>query len=154
MKLNVIAKKTGLSVNSLILCMAVMAMPVLLMGGPNDDSTQKIKDLEAELKQVRFDVIEAQKAAQDQNKKYFQFQHDVVYSNENAKAIYMEISGLEKTLIDKKKELDELTQKLPEMRQMIKDRSVSYAKAENLRKKEQLILNEIKAERFKETNVK
>lgn len=130
-------------------CFICVCLASAVPGGEKDAHTKKTEKLNEKLKQVRKELAAANEEAAKKNKEYFQFEHDIVYTNEAASRIYSEIKQLEKTLVEKRKELAELTNKLPETRELMKEREALFKRRADLMDQEQLILNEIKVEQWR-----
>lgn len=106
--------------------------------------SNRLDELTAELTKTRADLQRAQQDADAANKRYFQFNHGVVYSNAQAKVIYEEIVELEKKTVAKRKELNEMLMTTPEMKAVTEERRAAYERLSRLMDREQLLLNDIR----------
>ncbi|MBM4142507.1 MAG: hypothetical protein FJ225_02790 [Lentisphaerae bacterium] len=114
-----------------------------------EGATNRIDVLTAELARTREDMEQARKAADEANKRFFRFNHDVVYTNAQAKAIYEEIVELERKTVEKRRQLNEMLMTTPEMKAIKEERRAAYERLSRLKDREQLLLNDIRAEGLK-----
>ena len=75
---------------------------------------------------------------------YREYEHDVVYSDEDLRVLYEDIKNLEKDLGVKRKVLADKIGSTPEMVELLKKRRAVYSEMERLRTEKQAILNEIR----------
>ena len=115
---------------------------------------EKIAELNAKLDGINKEKLAVQKEIDAANKAFFKFQHDVVYTNDALKALYKKIKEIEKTLVEKRNELNTITQQLPELRKIKKDREEVYRKLRHLKERERLVRNEISALKMADQTIK
>jgi len=114
-----------------------------------EEAAAKLRELNQELKTTRRQLDEAQKLADRVNKKYYRFQHDVVYTNAGARAIYQQIQQLETQLVDKRKELNKYIVEFPQMRDVMSERRSVFELLTRLKDKEFLIRKQIQAAKWR-----
>jgi len=137
-----------------LLCTFMAVGPVLAADDGDAAVAPRMQELQDKLARVRQELESAREEAAAENKRFYRFQHDVVYTNSAAKAVYTEMRRYEQLATDKRKELNELMNQAPEMIEIKKRRKAAYDRLSRLKDKEQLVLNDIKAERYRQMGEK
>ena len=117
-------------------------------------SAKEVQNIKLRLEGVREEMVSANDEFTLKNREYSRFHDGIVYSNKLAGKIYSSILELEKTLRQKRKELSDLTDNLPEMRRINKERESLYANVRDLRERERLILKEFGRAKIQEKHKK
>jgi hypothetical protein len=134
-----------------LLCTFVAVGPILAADDGGGAVSPRMQELQDKLKEVRRELESAREAAAAENKRFNRFQHDVVYTNMAAKVVYTEMRRYEQLAAEKRKELNELMNQAPEMIEIKQRRKAAYDRLSRLKDKEQLVLNDIKAERYRQS---
>ena len=130
-----------------IACASVLAGPA---EGEQAAPTGKMAALDGRLATVRGEMAKVRERIQEENQEYFKMQqHDAVYTNSPAAAVYQEIKVLERELAEKRKKLDVELQKIPEIRAITKRRKTLYKQLAGLKDRELLIRREMRTEQRK-----
>ena len=108
---------------------------------------KKLEELNARLKVVRRQMVEMREELVKKNAAFSSLQHKMAYSSTNTvvKRLYGEIRVMERQLVEKRKQLNNEIQASPEWREVQKRRKEAYDRMAKMKKREQLVLNEIKA---------
>jgi len=109
----------GVSAAFFVVCMIESSAGPAEKGGTD---ASRIDMLKSRLEQVRGDLAATQDEAARKSREFYKLQHDIVYSNKMAAIIYREIKTLEKSLVEKRRKLNEEIMKLPELRELMKKR--------------------------------
>ena len=113
-------------------------------------TAKRMQHLQGRLHAVREEMRTLHKRIQEENARFTHYrQHDAVYTNSPAAALYKEIVALEKRLAAKREKLEVETRKMPELAKMRKERKALYDQMRKLRDRELLIRREIRTEQIR-----
>ncbi|NQT93047.1 MAG: hypothetical protein HQ559_09810 [Lentisphaerae bacterium] len=114
-----------------------------------EDPAKKLEELRVKLITTKRELAGVQERVDEVNKKFYRFQHDVVYTNAGARRIYEDIHRLEVQLKEKREELNRYLVEIPQMRDVMSERRSVFGLVGKLRDKEMLIRKEIRAARWR-----
>lgn len=133
-----------------LICILLSAAFALAEESAPTEARVSVKDLEVRLEKTRNHLAAAQEEVDALNTRFYRIQHDVVYTNFDARKIYMEIKKLESVLGARRTELNKMIMKLPEMTAAAAARKEAYDKVQKLQDTEALILKDLRAARWRE----
>ncbi len=110
-----------------------------------------VSHLENELKAVKADIKQHYEQISKKGAEFVQFKSGVVREKTDdaaqIKSLYAEITAMERKLLGKRRQLDDLVQQHPKGRQIAQERVELYKEVSGLRATEKAIENEIKLAR-------
>ncbi len=132
-------KKTHLIV-SVVVCFACFTF-----ADEGDLLKERLEGATAKLAKVEMSLTNVQKQMIAKHREMMHFEHDIVYTNGLPAKIYKEIKALERQLVEKRKELQESTMKVPGVRERLAERKELFKQEGVLKDRKLLLENEIKS---------
>lgn len=121
---------------------------MLILAG-NSYAADGAGQLEKNLLETRKSVKEARATAKESNLEMFKFKDRVVYSNAALKKMYLKMKAMEKALLEQRALVDNEIMKLPEYRELLKNRNSNYKLLRDFSDEEAFIVKQIKAARVR-----
>jgi len=136
---------TGFPAHSIagVFLAVVLAAGTVVIAADSTPAGDSAEDANARLAVVRAELSRALRDSDKATKNYFKVEHDIVYTNAVLNRLYLSVKDLEKTLLEKKKELQDEVMKSPSMREATKERMDAFEKVSRLKERERVMLKEL-----------
>lgn len=137
------------TVKTLYIAGAVYICMVCIVSAEDTVSLQeKLDGLTAKLAEVNQSLESVQKQMMTKHREMARFEHEIVYTNGVPAEIYKEVKELERQLVEKRKELQEATMKVPGVRERHAERKELFGQESALKDRKLLLENEINSIRY------